>query len=509
MPYTLQIPVIVVLIVILFNMGLFNYDLFPHVNGQQYVQIQPNPQLQLQILDTIAPSSPTLFSPPNNSISSQSIPSFDWNDVSDPSGVSYIIQISSDVKFSSILYVGSTINSDLTKPFFKDGIPYYWRVFAVDGAGNTSTSSTSAFTIDTTPPPVPTLLSLSNGVTTTDATPFFKWTPVSDLISNVSYTFQISKDSSFTKSSLVYATSIYPTTPVDTFALAQTTFAPSTIQLPQSLPDGTYYWRVFAVDSIGNQSKSSSYFSFTIDTTPPPVPTLLSLSNGVATTDATPSFDWTDVNDVSSVAYQIEISTDPKFQRSFVDSANSLSKSSYVTATTLPDGTYYWRVFAIDGAGNTSLPSSVFRYTVDTVIQPNIPPVAIISSFGDFKINTDIHFSGTESYDPDGDIVRQVWTVDGKNDSNDPSLITKNFQSGGSHEIILTVYDNHDASDKTTLDVIIDGGSETSWIPLVVAIVAIGGVGAAVAITKFTGKKIINPKANVTNFEVEVRVGLE
>jgi hypothetical protein len=47
------------------------------------------------------------------------------------------------------------------------------------------------------------------------------------------------------------------------------------------------------------------------------------------------------------------------------------------------------------------------------------------------------------------------------------------------------------------------------WIPIAVAVVVIGGVGAVVAVTKFTGKNAVRPKANVTNFEVEVKVGLE
>ena len=45
------------------------------------------------------------------------------------------------------------------------------------------------------------------------------------------------------------------------------------------------------------------------------------------------------------------------------------------------------------------------------MMEPNVPPVAIISSSDDYKVNNDIRFSGIDSYDPDGDIIRFVWMM--------------------------------------------------------------------------------------------------
>ena len=68
---------------------------------------------------------------------------FDWEDVSDDSGVTYSLQIASDAGFTTLLLDKTDITESqytLTKEerlesTGKDA-PYYWRIRAVDGAGN-------------------------------------------------------------------------------------------------------------------------------------------------------------------------------------------------------------------------------------------------------------------------------------------------------------------------------------------------------------------------------------
>ncbi len=82
---------------------------------------------------------------------------FDWENVTDPSGVTYALQIATSEAFSggSILLEETAIkNSDYTlatldilKPVEKEK-PYYWHVRAIDGASNTSEwSGTGTFYI--------------------------------------------------------------------------------------------------------------------------------------------------------------------------------------------------------------------------------------------------------------------------------------------------------------------------------------------------------------------------
>jgi hypothetical protein len=65
---------------------------------------------------------------------------FDWDDVTDPSGVSYLLQIATDSDFSSVILekegLGASeyiLGSEERLTPNKDGSSYYWRVKAVDG----------------------------------------------------------------------------------------------------------------------------------------------------------------------------------------------------------------------------------------------------------------------------------------------------------------------------------------------------------------------------------------
>lgn len=70
---------------------------------------------------------------------------FDWEDVTDPSGVTYTLQIASDADFANILLEKKGLNrSEYTVTQGENleptntGSPYYWRVKAIDGAFNES-----------------------------------------------------------------------------------------------------------------------------------------------------------------------------------------------------------------------------------------------------------------------------------------------------------------------------------------------------------------------------------
>jgi len=74
---------------------------------------------------------------------------FDWEVVTDPSGVTYTLQVTANVDFSSIILekTGLTFSEYvITKEerlrSTKKEAPYYWRVKAVDGATNESDWST-------------------------------------------------------------------------------------------------------------------------------------------------------------------------------------------------------------------------------------------------------------------------------------------------------------------------------------------------------------------------------
>ena len=300
--------------------------------------------------DTTPPATPSLVSPADGAQITNTTPTLDWTDVTDPSGVTYTVQLSVDPDFGSFVVNQANLTSSQysVSTQLSVGTTYYWRVKAVDGASNESDWAVPySFSIiqtggDTTPPAVPTLVSPADGTQTTNRRPTLSWNSVSDP-SGVTYSLQVAKDSQF--STLV----------VDETGLSspQYSFSADLDVLT------TYYWRVRAVDGAGNTSSWSSAWRFIIvvtggDTTPPNAPTLVSPSNGSQTFNRQPTFDWSDVTDPSGVSYTLQISANPSFTVLAVNQ-QGISQSQYTLTVSLVAGsTYYWRVKAVDGAGNSS-----------------------------------------------------------------------------------------------------------------------------------------------------------
>jgi hypothetical protein len=95
-------------------------------------------------METGAPSVPQIKSPKAKStvgfIGDTKI-MFDWSDISDPSGISYDLEVSSQSDFTDTIIKHSNLKESQYKSTDEEKLPhgeYYWRVRAVDGAGNAS-----------------------------------------------------------------------------------------------------------------------------------------------------------------------------------------------------------------------------------------------------------------------------------------------------------------------------------------------------------------------------------
>ena len=122
---------------------------------------------------------------------------------------------------------------------------------------------------------------------------------------------------------------------------------------------GTYAVRVKATDSKGNASAWSPSLrvviasAVTVDTVAPPVPGLLSPANGAHTGTRYPTLDWSDVTGATAVHYQLQVDNDADFS-SPVISKTWITPSQYTVTRALYSRVYYWRVRAVDAAGNMS-----------------------------------------------------------------------------------------------------------------------------------------------------------
>jgi len=95
-------------------------------------------------MESTPPTTPTPLSPePGSRIGfiGETTVTFDWSDITDPSGVSYILEISQEAAFSTILLRKEGLTQSqyaLTDAEALDSGDYYWRMKAVDGAQNAS-----------------------------------------------------------------------------------------------------------------------------------------------------------------------------------------------------------------------------------------------------------------------------------------------------------------------------------------------------------------------------------
>lgn len=114
-----------------------------------------NPWAFETVLDLTPPAVPTLQSPSNGSygVATQT---FSWTEVTDPSGVTYDLQISTDPGFGIVdidktgIVSNSYTLSGVPPELLTNGITYFWRVQAVDGSSNPSGFSSSfTMTADT------------------------------------------------------------------------------------------------------------------------------------------------------------------------------------------------------------------------------------------------------------------------------------------------------------------------------------------------------------------------
>lgn len=188
---------------------------------------------------------PVLVTPANRDTINYNRPRFDWEPVSDRSGVEYTIQVAATSDFASPLINRSKIKESLFEsPFELSEGTYYWHVEAVDLATNRKNRSiTFTFTIDQLPPLAPALLSPLDGDEVNDAHPTFTWIEVPGA---ATYIFELDRNDDFS-SPEVYADNL--------------TNPSYTVKGVSILLGRVYFWRVRAVDEVGNMGPWSDVWS--------------------------------------------------------------------------------------------------------------------------------------------------------------------------------------------------------------------------------------------------------
>ena len=90
-----------------------------------------------------------VLSSPASLTQASGTPTLNWQDVTDPSGITYTLQIAKDATFNILVLQKDglkqseyTLTSQEVLGNVSQNTPYYWRVKAIDGANNQSDWST-------------------------------------------------------------------------------------------------------------------------------------------------------------------------------------------------------------------------------------------------------------------------------------------------------------------------------------------------------------------------------
>jgi len=188
------------------------------------------------------------------------------------------------------------------------------------------------------------------------------WTAVSDPTGIVAYNWQVSSSSAFTS------------------VLLQSSTNGATQAAVSGLADGSYFWRVQAVNGDFVQGAWSQPRSFTVSgagTGSPGTPSL-GPPKGYSTFHPfeVMTFTWSAVPNASS--YVLQYSTDSSFPVSSSGTFDNIPDTTFSFAIANPEGNYFLRVFAVDANGIFSAPSNVISFSVfyNNPLPPPPSPVA-------------------------------------------------------------------------------------------------------------------------------------
>lgn len=318
---------------------------FPVAAGGLHLARTPIFKLRLFIaalavgLVTVAPaaSAPAVPQPtdPPDGAESPFLPTLKWSAVTGADH--YVVEIGADQAFNPALFTISTKNTRAVPDKTAPNGTYWWRVQSVDANGNGSPFS-APMAVEKNWAGNTTLTAPANGATILypEDPLVLRWTAVPGA---AKYRILIASDSSL--STLV-------TDQGDPVEIQATNFAPNLL-----LPENTYYWAVIPLDAQGNPGEQSSTRSFTWEWPSTTTPGLTDLVDA-STELFDPQFSWEAIP--GAAHYEVEVNSSSDFATgSKVCCTDQTISTTLTPLEVFANNTYYWRVRALDTAGNAGV----------------------------------------------------------------------------------------------------------------------------------------------------------
>ena len=240
-----------------------------------------------------------------------------------------------------------------------------------------------------------------------------------------------------------------------------------------ALSDGYHDITVTATDAAGNESVSSDALAVLIDTQPPDAPGGRNPADGTYTNDPSPTLSWAVPNDPGgSGVYEYRVQINGPVTRDHYTTSTSYAPSLGT------EGTYTWRLYAIDVAGNDSAWTSDWTFTID-VTSPTVtavtPSTAMIAEAdvgaGAFSITVDYNEPMDTSVDPTISFPAEdpsatitfdhgAWTDDDTYVAYynvvdaDQELADVDIQASGGQDLAGNVQDPKDSPDSFSIDTV-------------------------------------------------------
>ncbi|MBL8747112.1 MAG: hypothetical protein JNK58_12250, partial [Phycisphaerae bacterium] len=187
----------------------------------------------------------------------------------------------------------------------------------------------------------------AEGETTSDRTPDFAW---GEATQTDYYKLEVDNNAGFTSPEMTIA------------PLTTTSYSPSGSPPLALQPNTTYFWRVTAINPLGNRVSTPVSRSFTTASNAPSGFNLSTPAAGATSVARNPTFFWSGSTDTDG--YTLTVDDDPSFTSPAISVGGLYSTSySWLGPALLPNTTYHWKVTSTNAIGTTASTPATRSFT--------------------------------------------------------------------------------------------------------------------------------------------------